>query len=107
MIHLRKIGKLGSKRLAYSLMTQTYAHHWLAACILADNIHQQSRLRRNARPRTQNDLVEAFQLRQLELVVAEHRNVSSQLLYQMGQIIGKGIVIIYDYYFHLLLFIID
>ena len=40
MIHLRKIGKLGSKRLAYGLMTQTYAQHWLAACILADNIHQ-------------------------------------------------------------------
>ena len=50
--------------------------------------------------KTQNDLVEAFQLQQLELVVAEHRNVSSQLLYQMGKIIGKGIVIIYDYYFH-------
>ena len=42
MIQLRKIGKLGSKRLAYGLMTQTYAQHRLATCILADNIHQQS-----------------------------------------------------------------
>ena len=100
MIHLRKIGKFGTKRLAYGLMTQAYAQYRLATCILADYIHQQSCLRRDARTRTENNLVETLQFRQLELVIAVNRNISSQLLYQMGQIIGKGIVIIYDYYFH-------
>lgn len=39
MIHLLKVGELGAKRLAYRLMTQTYAQHRLDASILPDDIH--------------------------------------------------------------------
>ena len=103
MIHLLEVGELGTKRLAYRLMTQTYAQHRLDACILPDDIHQQPRLGWDSRTRTQYDLIKWLQLAELKLVVAIHRNVHAQLLHQMCQIIGEGIVIIYDYYFHVLI----
>ena len=102
MIHLLEVGELGAKRLAYRLMTQTYAQHRLDACILPDDIHQQPRLGWDSRTRTQYDLIKWLQLAELKLVVAIYRNVHAQLLHQMCQIIGEGIVIIYDYYFHLI-----
>ena len=101
MINLREIGQLGTKRLADSLMTQTDAQHRLDTRIFFNNIHQKTSLRRNTRPRTQYNLIEWLQFPQLELVIAINRNFYPQLLHQMCQVIGKGIVIIYDYYFHL------
>lgn len=84
-----------------SLMPQADTQHWFDARIFFNNIHQKTSLRRNTRPRTQYNLIEWLQLAQLELVIAINRNFCSQLLHQMCQIIGEGIVIIYDYYFHL------
>ena len=68
----------------------------LSAGIGPDDVEEESCFGGDSRSRTENDLVEGFQLVQLELVVAEYGDIRSQLFQQMGKIIGERVVVIDD-----------
>lgn len=78
-----QVGKLAAKDFSYGLMPQAYAKDGFLAGIGADNIKQQTGFAGNARTGRENDLIELLQIRKLELVVPENRDLRSQFLYQM------------------------
>lgn len=94
--NIGKVLKTGTKDLADGLMSQTDAENGLATSVGADDIKQKACLRRDARTRTEYNLVERFQLRKLKLVVAKDSDVGSQFLQQMGEVVGERVVVVDD-----------
>lgn len=99
MKDLRKVRQLCAESLAYRLMTETDTEHWLASSVGFDDIKEQSCLAWDAWSWGEYYLIERLKLREFKLIIAIHRNLCAQFLYEMGEIIGEGVVIVYDYYF--------
>ena len=83
VIDIGEVGELTTEHLTDSLMAKAYTQDGLLPCIGADDIEQETCLGRNAGTRAQHDLVEGFQLRKLELVVAKDGNVGTEFFQQV------------------------
>ena len=94
--NIGKVLKTSTKDLADGLMPQTNAENGLATSVGADDFKQKACLRRDARARTEYNLVERFQLRKLKLVVTKDSDVGSQFLQQMGEVVGERVVVVDD-----------
>ena len=96
MVHLFQVDKPSAHGFADGLFAQADTQDGLLAGIVADNVQQQSGFFRNARPRRQQDLVIGFEIGQPEAVIAQYADGCPQFLYQVAEVVGKGVVIIND-----------
>ena len=92
--------ELGAEDLADGLMAEADTQNGLAVGIGAYDVEQKSCLRGYARTGREDDFAVLLQVGQLELVVAQDGHLSAQGFDQVGQIVGEGVVVVDDDYFH-------
>ena len=100
MKHVREVFQFSSEHLAYCLVSKTHSQYRFLSLVGLNHVEQQACLRRNAGTGAQHYLVVGLELVERELVVAYHRHVGTNFLYQVTQIISKRVVIVNDNYFH-------